>query len=284
MHEYTVAGGHPVVSRTQAWCNVPEMPENSGFVGPFCLTNLVSFGLSHESSRENDTRGFYPLAMGLLLGYARTSTTDQRGDIQFDTLLEAGVKEEHIYFDQLSGSKSARERPALQKLLGYARDGDTCLAYRIDRLGRSLIDVLNTVEEMQKRGIALRSLVDGIDPSTPTGRLQLGLFATLAEYERELINERVRAGIMAAKARGVRFGQKPVDQQTVEDKLEVARGLLDKGKTVEAAARTVGWSRATLYRYLQKYGTEQPPVDESRVVLGRGRSQYAHSKPLPSRD
>lgn len=221
--------------------------------------------------------------MGLVLGYVRTSTTDQHGKVQFEALIEAGVPEEHIYFDQLSGAKAARERPALSKLLAYARDGDTVLVYRIDRLGRSLIDVLNTVDHMQKRGIALRSLVDGIDPSNAAGRMQLALFATLAEYERELINERVRAGVMAAKARGVRFGQKPVKQDTVEDKLGVARRLLSEGKTADRVAETVGWSRSTLYRYLKQYGAEQPEVDESRIVLGRGRSQYADSKPLPAR-
>jgi DNA invertase Pin-like site-specific DNA recombinase len=107
-----------------------------------------------------------------------------------------------------------KERPGLSAPLSYARRDDTVLVYRIDRPGRSLIDVLNTVAETQERGIGLRSLVDGIDPSTLSGRLQLGLFATLAEYERELINERVRAGVMAA--RGVKFGQKPVKQETVE--------------------------------------------------------------------
>jgi DNA invertase Pin-like site-specific DNA recombinase len=90
--------------------------------------------------------------MGLVLGYVRTSTTDQHGKMQFDALIEAGVPEERIYFDQFSGAKAARERPALSKLLAYARDGDTVLVYRIDRVGRSLIDVLNTVDHMQKRG------------------------------------------------------------------------------------------------------------------------------------
>jgi DNA invertase Pin-like site-specific DNA recombinase len=104
--------------------------------------------------------------MGLLLGYVRVSTTDQRGQMQFDALLEAGVPEEQIYFDQLSGAKAAKKRPGLSALLSYARREDTVLVYRIDRLGRSLIDVLNTVAEMQERGIGLRSLVDGIDPST----------------------------------------------------------------------------------------------------------------------
>ncbi|TSE15052.1 recombinase family protein [Arthrobacter sp. KBS0703] len=222
--------------------------------------------------------------MGLLLGYVRVSTTDQRGQMQFDALIEAGVPEEQIYFDQLSGAKAAKERPGLSALLSYARRDDTVLVYRIDRLGRSLIDVLNTVAEMQERGIGLRSLVDGIDPSTASGRLQLGLFATLAEYERELINERVRAGVMAAKARGVKFGQKPVKQETVEAKLEVARRLLSEGKTATRVAETVGWSRATLYRYLKQRGAEQPEEPERPVALGRGRSQYAHSKPLPVRD
>ncbi|MHA7297718.1 recombinase family protein [Pseudarthrobacter sp. MDT3-1] len=222
--------------------------------------------------------------MGLLLGYVRVSTTDQHGQMQFDALTAAGVPEEQIYFDRLSGAKAAKERPGLSALLSYSRRDDTVLVYRIDRLGRSLIDVLNTVAEMQERGIGLRSLVDGIDPSTPSGRLQLGLFATLAEYERELINERVRAGVMAAKARGVKFGQKPVKQETVEAKLEVARQLLSQGKTATRVAETVGWSRATLYRYLKQRGAEQFAETERPVVLGRGRSQYAHSKPLPARD
>lgn len=107
---------------------------------------------------------------GLLLGYVRVSTNDQRGQMQFDALIEAGVPEEQIYFDQLSGAKAAKERPGLSALVSYARRDDTVLVYRIDRLGRSLIDVLNTVAEMQERGIGLRSLVDGIDPSTASGR------------------------------------------------------------------------------------------------------------------
>ncbi|WP_209729354.1 recombinase family protein [Arthrobacter sp. CAN_C5] len=221
--------------------------------------------------------------MGLLLGYVRTSTTDQHGRMQFDALIEAGVPEKRIWFDQLSGAKASRERPAMVKLLEYAREEDEILVYRIDRLGRSLLDILNTVALMQERGIRLRSLVDKIDPSTAQGRLQLALFATLAEYERELINERVRDGIAAAKARGVRFGQKPVDQSKVEDKLRLARRELAEGKTAERAAGAVGWSRSTLYRYLKQYGTEQPPI-EGPVALGRGRSQYADSEPLPRRN
>lgn len=221
--------------------------------------------------------------MGLLLGYVRVSTTDQHGAAQRDALLEAGVEEKYIYFDQLSGAKAAKERPGLSALLAFAREGDTVLVYRIDRLGRSLIDVLNTVAEMQERGIGLRSLVDGIDPSTASGRLQLGLFATLAEYERELINERVRAGVMAAKARGVKFGQQPVDETTVEDKIDTARRLLSEGKTAERVAKTVGWSRATLYRYLKMYGYETSIPEQTQLQLGPGKSQYAERKLVPTK-
>lgn len=118
--------------------------------------------------------------------------------MQIAALEEAGVARDKIFIDHMSGAKTAKERPGLTELLKYARDGDQVFCWRIDRLGRSLIDVLNTVDEMTKRGIGLHSLVDGVDPSTASGRLQLGLFATLAEYERELINERVRFGVMAA--------------------------------------------------------------------------------------
>ena len=114
-----------------------------------------------------------------------------------------------------------------------------------------------------------------------SGRLQLGLFATLAEYERELINERVRAGVMAAKARGVKFGQQPVDETTVEDKVETARQLLAEGKTATRVAKTVGWSRATLYRYLKMYGHEAPAKDEAQLPVGPGKSRYSTKKTVP---
>jgi DNA invertase Pin-like site-specific DNA recombinase len=218
--------------------------------------------------------------MGLLLGYVRVSTTDQHGD----ALLAAGVDEKYIYFDQLSGAKAAKEWPGLSALLAFAREGDTVLVYRIDRLGRSLIDVLNTVAEMQENGIGLlRSIVDGIDPSTASGRLQLGLLATLAEYERELINERVRAGVMAAKARGVKFGQKPVDETEVEDNIDTARRLLTEGRTVERAAKTVGWSRATRYRYLKMYGYETPTPEQTPCRLARAGPSTPNGRWCPPR-
>lgn len=186
-----------------------------------------------------------------MLGYTRVSTAAQDAQLQLDSLLSAGVQRRDVFSDVTSGSKAAVERPGMKKLLGYAESGDTLVVWRVDRLGRSLIDVLNTVNLLQGRGVALRSLSDGIDPATSTGRLMLNMLATLADYERELITERVNAGVAAAKANGTRFGRPAVDPSVIASKLEIAAQERAKGRTAEEAAQLVGWSRATLYRYQQ---------------------------------
>ena len=131
------------------------------------------------------------------------------------------------------------------------------MVWRVDRLGRSLIDVLNTVTLLRERGIQVRSLSDGIDPATSTGRLMLNMLATLAEYERELIVERVNAGIAAARQNGTRFGRPVLDPAVVADKLAIAADARAKGRTAEDAARLVGWSRATLYRHQRAHAARQ---------------------------
>ena len=118
------------------------------------------------------------------------STTDQKAPMQVEALMDAGVAKDKIFNDEMSGAKAARERPKMAELLSYAREGDEIYCWRIDRLGRSLVDVVTTVQWITERGISRYSIMDGVDPSTAHGRLQLGLLATLAEYERELINER----------------------------------------------------------------------------------------------
>ena len=127
------------------------------------------------------------------------------------------------------------------------------VVWRVDRLGRSLIDVLNTVNFLRGRDVQVRSISDGIDPATSTGRLMLNMLATLAEYERELIVERVNAGIAAARQNGTRFGRPAIDQAVIVDKLAVVADARAKGRTAEDAARLVGWSRATLYRHQQAH-------------------------------
>lgn len=184
-----------------------------------------------------------------LLGYTRVSTVGQDSHIQSDALLRSGVEERDIFSDVTSGAKNATERPAMQRLLSYAQSGDTVVVWRIDRLGRSLIDVLNTVDLLRDQSIKVQSISDGIDPETSAGRMMLGMLATLAEYERELITERVNAGIAAARERGTKFGRPPVDPEVVARKLAIAAEERAKGRTAEQAARIVGWSRATLYRH-----------------------------------
>ncbi|MBD8518892.1 recombinase family protein [Plantibacter sp. CFBP 8804] len=183
------------------------------------------------------------------IGYTRVSTAGQDAQLQLDALVDAGVQKRDVFADVTSGSRTAIERPGMTKLLEYAEAGDTVIVWRIDRLGRSLIDVLNTVELLRSREIQVRSLSDGIDPATSTGRLMLHMLATLAEYERELIVERVNAGIAAARESGTRFGRPPVNPDIITEKLAIVAEARGRGRTAAEAAALVGWSRASLYRH-----------------------------------
>lgn len=185
------------------------------------------------------------------LGYTRVSTASQDAQLQLDALVDSGVQKRDVFSDVTSGSRAAIERPGMKRLMDYVEPGDTVVVWRIDRLGRSLIDVLNTVNLLRDKGVKIRSLSDGIDPETTSGRLMLGMLATLAEYERELITERVNAGIAAARQSGTRFGRPPVDPAVIAEKLVIAQSARRKGRTAAEAASLVGWSRATLYRHQQ---------------------------------
>ncbi len=189
------------------------------------------------------------------LGYTRISTTAQDDQLQRNALLAAGIAEKEIFSDVTSGSSHAKQRPGMMELLKYARDGDTVVVWRIDRLGRSLLDVLATVHDMREQGISIRSISDGIDPSTTSGRLMLNMLATLAEYERELIVERVNAGIAASRASGTVFGRPVSDPTITAEKLAIVAQSRREGKTAAQAAKLVGWSRATLYRNQQALKT-----------------------------
>ena len=185
------------------------------------------------------------------LGYTRVSTSGQDAKLQLDALVKAGVQKRDVFADVTSGNKNAIERPGMKKLLAYVEPGDTVVVWRVDRLGRSLIDVLNTVKMLRERDVHVQSISDGIDPATTSGRLLLNMLATLAEYERELIVERVNAGIAAARQGGTRFGRPLADPVVIADKLKLVTNARAKGRTAEDAARLVGWSRATLYRHQQ---------------------------------
>lgn len=181
------------------------------------------------------------------LGYARVSTSHQTLDQQHDALGAAGV--ERIFDDVMSGARD--DRPGLAALLDYAREGDTVTVVALDRLGRSLSGIIGTIDTLTSRGVLLRSLREGVDYSTPMGRMVAGIFASLAEYERTLIRERATAAREAALRRGIRTGPKP---KLDAERIEQARILRREGQTAAQVCKTLGVSRATLYRALGEPG------------------------------
>jgi DNA invertase Pin-like site-specific DNA recombinase len=187
------------------------------------------------------------------LGYARISTRDQSPDLQIDALKEAGC--ECIYQDIASGAKSAR--PELDNLLGHARKGDTIVFWKLDRLGRSLRHLIELVEKLDADGVSLQSLNDPIDTTNAQGRLVFNLFASLAEFERELIRERTQAGLSAARARG-RVGGRPKGLSTqAESTAMAAETLYREGRlSVKAIGERLHISKGTLYRYLRHRGVK----------------------------
>lgn len=177
-----------------------------------------------------------------LIGYARISTTGQTTDLQRDALERSGCT--RVFTDQASGA--ATSRPQLDACLDYLRPGDTLVVWRLDRLGRSLRHLIETVKRLEADGIGFRSLRESIDTTTPGGRLVFHIFGALAEFERDLIRERTQAGLAAARARGRTGGRKPV---LTKAKADVARRMIEEGKhTMAEIAAVVGVSRATLYR------------------------------------
>lgn len=181
-----------------------------------------------------------------LLGYVRASTQRQSLDHQLDALKAAGVDPDHVYSDKMSGTRD--DRPGLAALLTYARSGDTIVVVALDRLGRSLPMIIRTIDDLNQRGIAIKSLREGVDFSTPMGRMVAGIFASLADYERELIKERAAAARAAAKARGKTLGRKAA---LSPDQAQAARTLRETGTDITTIAATLGVSRATIYRYTE---------------------------------
>ena len=178
------------------------------------------------------------------IGYARVSSQDQNPDLQLDALRAAGCK--RIFVEKASGAQ--RERPELGAALDYMRSGDTLVVWKLDRLARSMKQLIETVEGMEVRGIGLRSLTEAIDTTTAGGKLIFHIFGALAEFERAIIRERTRAGLEAAKARGRQGGRPP--KLTPQDLAAAKAMLADTSFTVADVARRLGVSPATLYRHL----------------------------------
>jgi len=183
----------------------------------------------------------------MILGYARVSTLDQNVDLQRDALAKAGA--ERIFEDKISGALKAADRPALAECLSHLREGDTLVVWKLDRLGRSIGGLIELVGELRERKVEFRSITDGIDTSTPAGRFMFHVLAALAEMERDLIRERTRAGLAAARARGRAGGRR---KSLSADQVRLARHMMNGGGSVDEIARTFRVSRATLYRSVKE--------------------------------
>src|SRR5512132_3978379 len=181
----------------------------------------------------------------MLIGYARVSTSDQTLDLQKDALEKAGC--DRIFTDTASGAKA--ERIGLDQAISYVRKGDTLVVWRLDRPGRSLKHLIETITGLNNRGIGFKSITESIDTTTSGGKLIFHIFGALAEFERDIIRERTQAGLNAARARG-RKGGRP--KALSSRKAQMATALYkDKNNTVAEICRTLRISRATLYRYIR---------------------------------
>jgi len=185
---------------------------------------------------------------GRLIGYARVSTNAQELQLQLDALLKAGVAKSDIFKDKASGARASR--PGLDACLAQLQGGDTLLVWRLDRLGRSLRHLIDLVAELRQRGVGFRSLQDGaIDTTTASGELVFHIFTALAQFERRLIQERTKAGLTAARARGRNGGRRPIT--ATDPRVQTAKRMHgDQSMPVADICRTLRISRPTLYRYL----------------------------------
>jgi DNA invertase Pin-like site-specific DNA recombinase len=179
----------------------------------------------------------------MLIGYARVSTTDQNLDLQIDALTKAGCQK--LFDDKISGSRAAR--PGLAKALEMLRDGDTLVVWKLDRLGRSVKNLVDLVGELHRQGVHFKSLTDAIDTGTSSGRFFFHVMASLAEMERDLTVERTRAGLEVARQLGRKGGRK---RQMTDSKIESAKKLLTSGMPPRDVAKNLGVSIPTLYRWI----------------------------------
>ena len=180
----------------------------------------------------------------MLIGYARVSTLDQTLALQQDALTAAGC--EKTFTDSASGTRT--DRPGLAEALSFARPGDTLVVWRLDRLGRSLAHLIETIKDLEERGVHFRSLQEQLDTGTSSGKLVFHVFGALAEFERDLIRERTQAGLAAARVRGRRGGQSGLTPEKIRQLRTLAA---DKANSVQGICRTLRISRATYYRYMK---------------------------------
>ena len=198
----------------------------------------------------------------MLIGYARVSTQDQNLELQREALSKAGCKK--VFEDKVSGTRA--DRPGLAKTLEMLREGDTLVVWKLDRLGRTLTHLVSTVQNLSDRSIGLRVLTGKgaqIDTTTPSGRMVFGIFATLAEFERDMIRERTMAGLAAARARGRKGGRKFALSKAQVRLAQAA--MAQRDTSVSDLCKELGIERVTLYRYVGPKGELR---DYGKRVLG----------------
>jgi len=184
----------------------------------------------------------------MLIGYARVSTQDQTLDLQKDALEKIGCSK--LFTDTASGAKT--ERKGLEEALNYVREGDSLVVWKLDRLGRSLQHLIETITDLNNRNIGFKSITENIDTTTPGGKLIFHIFGALAEFERDIITERTKAGLLAARARGRLGGRPKAKALDTPKKVAIAQSLYDnKNNTIDEICKTLNISRATLYRYIK---------------------------------
>lgn len=193
---------------------------------------------------QTDSQAATPPNGGLRVGYVRVSTIAQTLEQQNAALAAAGVTK--VFSDTMSGAKD--DRPGLAALLDFVRDGDTVVVWKLDRLGRNTLHILETVKALTDRGVTLISVTDGIDSSTAAGRMVIGVLASMAEFERELVKERTALKRAASRVNGTRFGRRK--KVAHPGHIATARRMKDDGHPARDVAKYLGVSRATLYRYL----------------------------------
>jgi DNA invertase Pin-like site-specific DNA recombinase len=193
----------------------------------------------------------------MLVGYMRVSSENDRQttDLQRDALLAAGVDPRHVFEDKASGARD--DRPGLQQALAYIQPGDCLVVWKLDRLGRSLSHLLHIVTTLQAQGVAFRSLTEQMDTTTPQGAFLFSVFGALAQYERALMQERIRAGLAAARRRGKRGGR---PQAISPEKLEAILAALHAGASKASLCRTFGVKRTTLYDALARAAAQTVPL------------------------
>src|SRR5450759_3074592 len=232
------------------------MPKKKPIAAPVPLRK----GRGRTAARKNEKAKASPRTegevhpKGRLIGYARVSTIDQNLALQRDALAEAGCG--RIFTEQLSGAVT--DRPALHDALEFARSGDTLIVWKLDRLARSMKQLIETIEKLRVRNIGFRSLTEALDTTTAQGRLVFHMFSALAEFERSLIRERTQAGLSAARRRGRTGGRPP--KLSAEDSWVAKTRLSNPDIGVTDIAHRLGVSPATLYRHIPAARASNIPI------------------------